>query len=172
MRNKLLIISLISIFIIIFIIFYKGLQNTNIYSPKTNINNNVPLFSGELLYSKKTLHSSKIFEQKNFYLINIWSSWCVPCRQEHSLLMDLSKYQNIEIIGINYKDTITKAKIFLYELKNPYKKVIFDKDGTVAIEWGAFGVPESFLIRNDKIIKRYIGPLNQESIEEIKLLIK
>tara|TARA_B100000767_G_C19653903_1_gene487994 strand:- start:18 stop:536 length:519 start_codon:yes stop_codon:yes gene_type:complete len=172
MKNKLLPISIASILIIIFIIFYKGLQDTNIYVPEIKINNKIPLFSADLFYSNKLVNSTELFKSDKFYLLNIWSSWCVPCRQEHPLLMDLGKSNNVEIIGLNYKDTKTNANFFLNELGNPYKKIIFDQDGINAIEWGAYGVPESFLINDSVIIKKYIGPLNKESIKEIKLLIK
>jgi len=170
MKNKILPFFLIIIFIFIFIIFYKGLQDTNIYTPKTKINYIVPKFEANLLYSNKTVNSSEIFEPNKFYLLNIWSSWCAPCRQEHSILMELKK--KTQIIGINYKDTKISAEKFLDEFGNPYQKIIFDKDGTTAIEWGAYGVPESFLIYNDRVLKKYIGPLNKESFKEIKSLIK
>jgi len=170
MKNKVLPFFLIIIFIFIFIIFYKGLQDTNIYTPKTKINYVVPKFEANLLYSNKTVNSSEIFEPNKFYLLNIWSSWCVPCRQEHPILMELKK--KTQIIGINYKDTKISAEKFLDEFGNPYQKIIFDKDGTTAIEWGAYGVPESFLIYNDRVLKKYIGPLNKESFKEIKSLIK
>ena len=172
MKNKFLPLFLILIFIIIFIIFYKGLKNTNIYTPESKINNEIPLFSAELLYLNKTVKSSDIFNSDNFYLLNIWSSWCIPCKQEHSILMKLKKNKNIKVIGINYKDTKKNAKFFLEELGNPYEKIFFDKEGVKAIEWAAYGVPESFLIYKNKVIKRYIGPLNQEFHKEIKLLIK
>ena len=170
MKNKVLPFFLIIIFIFIFIIFYKGLQDTNIYTPKTKINYIVPKFEANLLYSNKTVNSSEIFEPNKFYLLNIWSSWCVPCRQEHPILMELKK--KTQIIGINYKDAKISAEKFLDEFGNPYQKIIFDKDGTTAIEWGAYGVPESFLIYNDRVLKKYIGPLNKESFKEIKSLIK
>ena len=86
--------------------------------------------------------------------------------------MELTKNDNLKVIGINYKDTKKNAKIFLEELGNPYDNIIFDKEGTNAIEWGAYGVPESFLINSNKIIKKYIGPLNAGSMEEIKSFIK
>ena len=73
---------------------------------------------------------------------------------------------------MNYKDNLKNAKNFLEELGDPYKEIFTDVDGTIAIEWGAYGVPESYLIYNNKIIKKYIGPLNQKFINEIKLLIK
>ena len=172
MKNKLLPIFITSIFIFIFIFFYKGLQNTNIYTPETNINKKVPLFSGDLFYMDQTVNSIDLFELNKIYLLNIWSSWCVPCKQEHPLLMDLSTNKNIELIGINYKDTKINAKFFLNELGNPYRKIIFDKKGIKAIEWGAYGVPESFLIKDGMIIKRYIGPLNNKSFKEIESLVK
>ena len=172
MKNKFFPIFIIFAFISVFIIFYKGLQDTNLYTPETKVNNEIPLFSAELFYSNKIVNSSEIFELNKFYLLNIWSSWCIPCRQEHSLLMDLTKNKNIEVIGINYKDTKINAKNFLNELGNPYEKIIFDKDGTKAIEWGAFGVPESFLIYNNKVKKKYIGPLNNKIIKEIRFTVK
>ena len=172
MKNRIFLISIISIFIIIFVIFYKGLQNSNIYTPETKTNNEIPEFSVELFYSKKLINSSELFTLDKFYLLNIWSSWCVPCRQEHSLLMSLSKSKKVSVIGINYKDIKNNAEIFLNELGNPYEKIIFDKEGIHAIEWGAYGVPESFLIHNGTIIRKYIGPLSEKSIKEIKLLIK
>ena len=86
--------------------------------------------------------------------------------------MDLAKNKNIKIFGLNYKDKRSNAEIFLNELGNPYEQIIFDVEGVNAIELGAYGVPETFLIFKNKIIKKYIGPLNQDSIEQIKLLIK
>ena len=172
MKIKFLPFSISIIFLLIFIIFYKGLQDTNIYTPETSSNNKIPTFSVQLFYSDKIINSSEIFDLDQLYLLNIWSSWCVPCRQEHSLLMDLAKNKNIKIFGLNYKDKRSNAEIFLNELGNPYEKIIFDIEGVNAIELGAYGVPETFIIFNNKIIKKYIGPLNQDSIEQIKQLIK
>jgi cytochrome c biogenesis protein CcmG/thiol:disulfide interchange protein DsbE len=86
--------------------------------------------------------------------------------------MSLGKNKNLELIGINYKDTKINAKNFLAELGNPFKKVIFDDRGINAIEWGAYGVPESYLIKNGIIIKKYIGPLNKTLFNEINFLVK
>ena len=172
MKNKLLPIIITSLFIIIFIFFYKGLKNSNIYTPETKINIKVPSFDGELFYEKKLINSSELFQVDKYYLLNIWSSWCVPCRQEHPLLMSLGKNKNLELIGINYKDTKINAKNFLADLGNPYKKIIFDDKGIIAIEWGAYGVPESYLIKDGIIIKKYIGPLNTTLFNEINFLTK
>ena len=172
MKNKILPFFIIIIFSLIFIIFYKGLEDSNIYTPDINVKNDIPEFDTKDFFSGENLKSSNIFESDKIYLLNIWSSWCVPCRQEHSFLMNLNLENKIKIIGMNYKDKKINAENFLKELGNPFKEIFIDLDGTIAIEWGAYGVPESFLIYNNKIIKKYVGPLNQELIHEIRLLIK
>ena len=172
MKNKLIPLLIFLVFIVIFIIFYKGLQNTNIYTPNAKSSFEVPSVSVELFNSGEIINTLEIFNSNKFYLLNIWSSWCVPCKQEHSILMKLMQNDNLKVIGLNYKDTKKNANNFLKELGNPYNNIIFDNKGTNAIEWGAYGVPESFLINNNKIIKKYIGPLNKVSIEEIKSFIK
>ena len=79
--------------------------------------------------------------------------------------------ENIEVIGLNYKDNNKNAKKFLEELDNPYKIILLDEDGTISIEWGAYGVPETFLIYDKKIIKKVVGPLNEILLKEINELI-
>ena len=86
--------------------------------------------------------------------------------------MELKNQKNLKIVGLNYKDNNKKAKTFLEELGSPYEIILSDKDGTIAIEWGAYGVPETFLIYEKKIIKRFIGPLNQNSFTRIKEIIR
>jgi len=171
MKNRIIYSLVIVFFLFVFIILYKGLNNSNLYTPKANIKS-IPEFTSEILFKKKTINSLNIFNKKKFYLLNIWASWCVPCRGEHPLLISLSKNKKIEIIGLNYKDNLDNAKKFINELGNPYSIILLDRDGTKAIEWGAFGVPETFLIYNNKIIERYIGPLNLELIDEIESYIK
>ena len=172
MKNKFLPLFMVIVFGFIFIVFYKGLEDSNIYTPDTKLKNKVPIFKTKDFYSGVSLNSSDIFEFDKNYLLNIWSSWCVPCRQEHPLLMKLNEDSKIIIIGMNYKDNKKNAQSFLKELGNPYEMVLVDLDGTIAIDWGAYGVPESYLIYNNKIIKKFIGPLNQQLINEIKLLVK
>ena len=96
----------------------------------------------------------------------------MPCRDEHPLLISLTKNKKLEIIGLNYKDNFKNAEKFLYELGNPYKKILVDKDGTISIEFGAYGVPETFLIYEKKIIRKFFGPLNIESVKKIEKILK
>jgi cytochrome c biogenesis protein CcmG/thiol:disulfide interchange protein DsbE len=171
MKNKIVSFSVCIFFIFTFVIFYRGLNNRNVYEPTIN-EKNIPKFFAETFFKKELLQSEDIFNQNKFYLLNIWASWCVPCRDEHMLLMNLSKNKKIEIIGLNYKDNFDNAEKFIYELGNPYSKILLDRNGTKAIEWGAFGVPETFLIYKNRIIKKYIGPLNTKLINEIENYIK
>ena len=108
-----------------------------------------------------------------FYILNIWSSWCFPCREEHPKLMELSKKSSAKIIGLNYKDNNNDAKKFIEKFGNPYSKIIMDEKGIISIELGAYGVPETYIINNEKkIIKKFLGPLNEKSINEINTILK
>ena len=172
MKNKIYPFSVIIIFGIIFFIFFKGLEDSKIYTPDVNTKKEIPVFNTKEFFSEEKVKSSSIFKLNKFYLLNIWSSWCIPCRQEHPFLMNLNLDNKVNIIGMNYKDNFKNAENFLKKLGNPYKKIFTDSDGTIAIEWGAYGVPETFLIYDNKIIKKYIGPLNEKSIDEINSMIK
>ena len=172
MKFKIFPTFIIIFFILLFIIFYRGLQNTNIYTPNLNIEKEIPSFTAKLFNSTNKIKSEEIFKGDKYYILNVWASWCIPCRDEHIFLMNLSKNKNIEIIGLNYKDDNDNAKNFLKELNNPYSLIISDFDGMISIEWGAYGVPETFLIINKKIIKKVIGPINENSFLEIKNLIQ
>ena len=172
MKIKIFPIFLITAFLIIFFVFYKGLQNSNIYTPEIKSEIKIPNFQTKEFFSKEKINSDKIFMGSEYYLLNIWASWCVPCKEEHKFLINLSKKENIKIIGQNYKDNFDNAKNFLIELNNPYDLIFLDDDGTIAIEWGAYGVPETFLIKNNQIIKKIIGPLNDKLFFEIKELTK
>ena len=172
MNNKFIPLIISISFIIIFLIFYKGLKETNIYIPKSEIQKKIPIFSSVKFYSNENVNSSEIFNSNKFYLLNIWASWCVPCRQEHAYLMRLSENNKVILIGLNYKDNFNNAQNFLLKLGNPYEVILLDEDGTISIEWGAYGVPETFLIHKNKIVAKYIGPLNEELINEINLIVK
>ena len=170
MKTKFFFPLIVLFFLFVFFVFFKGLQNPNVYTPNVNSDKDVPYFQTKLLEIDEMVSSDEIFKSNKFYLLNIWSSWCLPCRQEHVFLNNLSN--QIEIIGLNYKDTEKNAMKFLKDFNNPYTLNLLDLEGIVAIEWGAYGVPETFLIYNKKIIKKFIGPINNNSLLEIKKMIK
>ena len=171
MKSKVIPLILILIFFITFVIFFKGLKNSNIYTPNTNLEKKVPSFELKSLENNNII-SEKIFKDDKYYLMNIWASWCIPCREEHEFLMELNKDQKIELIGFNYKDNFKNASSFLKDLGNPYDIIVLDKDGTSSIDWGAYGVPESFLIYQNNIIRTFIGPINNDDLLEIKKIIR
>ena len=173
MKDNFNLLIIITFLIFCFVIFYKGLDNLNTYAPKIKNTKSIPIFDAKDFNSSAYLNSQKIFGENTFYIVNIWASWCVPCRIEHPLLMELSKNQSVKLIGLNYRDNINNAKKFINEFGNPYSQIIVDNEGTLSVEFGAYGVPETFIIdKNKKIIRKFIGPINKEIVEEIKLIIK
>ncbi|MFH1517367.1 MAG: DsbE family thiol:disulfide interchange protein [Pseudomonadota bacterium] len=103
-------------------------------------------------------------------LVNVWASWCVPCRQEHPILLELSRDPRIVLVGINYKDKNENALRFLDELGNPFAAVGIDPAGKSAIDWGVYGIPETYLVAPDgTILFKQIGPFTEDSLRD-KLL--
>jgi cytochrome c biogenesis protein CcmG, thiol:disulfide interchange protein DsbE len=99
-------------------------------------------------------------------VVNVWASWCGPCRAEHPLLMDLAKQNSIALVGINYKDKPANAAAFLARLGQPFARAGADEKGRAAIDWGVYGVPETFVVDGKGVIRfKWIGPLTAEAIE-------
>lgn len=100
-------------------------------------------------------------------LVNVWASWCVPCRQEHPILLELSKDKRLTVVGINYKDRNENALVFLGELGNPFAAIGTDPRGRAAIDWGVYGIPESYLVGPDgTILYKRVGPFDEKSLKE------
>jgi cytochrome c biogenesis protein CcmG/thiol:disulfide interchange protein DsbE len=173
MKNNFKLFIIIIFLSFCFIVFYKGLNNSNTYAPKISDKKNIPIFDAKDFNSNAYLNSKKIFEDDTFYIVNIWASWCLPCKIEHPLLMELSKNQSFKLIGLNYKDNLNNAKKFINELGNPYSQILIDNEGILSVEFGAYGVPETFIIdKNKRIIKKFIGPINKQIVKQIELIIK
>ncbi len=100
-------------------------------------------------------------------LVNVWASWCAPCREEHPLLVALANDGRFAIAGLNYKDSAENARRFLGGLGNPYSAIGVDGSGRTAIDWGVYGVPETFLIGKDGRIRyKHIGPLSEQAVAD------
>lgn len=104
----------------------------------------------------------------NVSIVNVWASWCVPCHDEAPLLVDLAKDKRIRVIGINYKDAADNARRFLGRYGNPFAAVGADVNGRASIEWGVYGVPETFIIgRNGAIAYKLVGPITPDNIDRV-----
>ena len=171
-RKNFFIIFIIFI-IFCFIVFFKGLNDSNTYVPKESIGKKTISFKSKNFFNNQDINSDELFFENKIYLLNIWASWCAPCRAEHKILMELSKNSKIKIIGLNYKDNFSNAKKFINNLGNPYSVILIDTNGTISIDLGAYGVPETFVLDKNKIVlKKFVGPLNNKSLKEIKVLLK
>jgi cytochrome c biogenesis protein CcmG/thiol:disulfide interchange protein DsbE len=100
-------------------------------------------------------------------LVNVFASWCVPCKVEHPILMRLATEKRVALYGINYKDAAPDARDWLKALGNPYAAIGFDNSGRVAIDWGVYGVPETFLIdRDGRIRYKHVGPITAQVLQD------
>ena len=101
-------------------------------------------------------------------LVNVWASWCVPCHDEAPLLTELGHDSRLQIVGINYKDSADNARRFLGRYGNPFSIVGVDANGRASIEWGVYGVPETFIVgREGKIVYKLVGPVTAENIDTV-----
>lgn len=99
-----------------------------------------------------------------WYVFNVWGTWCVECRAEHSALLEIRKRTEVPLIGLDWKDEDPQALQWLTELGNPYEVVAADRDGRIAIDWGVYGAPETFLVNPDGVVVyKYVGPLTLEA---------
>ena len=165
--------KIISISLVVFalIVFFLALNIDKRYSTEKIVGKSVDDFEIKFLNNDEVFKKQDLTNHK-YHLINIWASWCLPCRKEHPILMTLKKENKLKIIGINFKDKKLNANNFLRELGNPYDFSLRDKDGTKSILFGVYGVPESILIdKKHKIISKFIGPLNVKDFEDILQLV-
>ena len=172
MKNKILLTSLILFICFCLVVLFKGLNNSNVYIPDTT-NKIIKEFKSRSLFSDNEISSEKILVNSDYYILNIWASWCGPCRKEHPKLMELSKNPSVKLIGINYRDNLKNAKNFVKKFGNPYSVIFVDTNGIISIELGAYGVPETIIVNKDKkIIKKFIGYLDDKSFKELNSILK
>lgn len=101
-------------------------------------------------------------------VVNVFASWCIPCRDEHPLLVELKTRTGVKLLGINLKDEQANAIAFLDELGNPYDAIGADRNGRASIDWGVYGVPETFLVNGDGVVLlRHVGPLDRTSLDDL-----
>ena len=163
------IIKLITVSLLVFIlgIFYLSLNRSSNYDTKFLVGNKIADIELSDLQSEK-FFTNDDFKNNSFTLINFWASWCAPCRIEHPQLMELSKENNIKILGVNFKDKKINALKFLKDLGDPYEYLTRDSNGKQSVNFGIYGIPESILIDNKlTIIKKFVGPLTKQDLNNI-----
>lgn len=164
MKAKLLIPLGLFIVLVAFLGIGLGLNPHEVPSPL--INKPAPTFSLPLLERADAKFSPDELKGK-VWLLNVWASWCPSCKEEHPVLMEFARRKMIPIVGLDYKDKREKALDTLRYSGNPYDINVFDVDGRVAIDYGVYGAPESYLIDKDGIIRyKHIGPITAESLRK------
>ena len=173
MKKQLLIIPSIFFFLILLTFFYLlTIERNPSELPSNLLDKNVPEFETNSLLKNENFISSKEFGNE-IILVNFFATWCKPCRDEHKYIKLFSNEKKIKIIGINYKDNPKKAIEWLKNLGNPYSNIPIDKNGRIAIDWGVYGIPETFIVNSKGIIKyRHIGPITKKIYKKMNLLIK
>ena len=172
MKKHFLIIPSIVFFFILGIFFYLLIiERDPSEIPSVLLKKKVPIFEAVSLLKKQDFISTKEFGYETT-VVNFFATWCLPCRKEHIYLKRLSNEKEIKIIGINYKDDPKQAIQWLKELGDPYSNVAIDSNGRIAIDWGVYGIPETFIVNANNIIQyRHVGPITKETYNKIFLKI-
>jgi cytochrome c biogenesis protein CcmG/thiol:disulfide interchange protein DsbE len=163
--NKKLLIPL-GVFVVLFGFLLVGLWLNPREVPSPLIGKPAPQFNLVQLHQQnRTLGTGDL--QGKVWLLNVWASWCVSCRVEHPLLVELARSKVVPIVGLNYKDKPTDGIGWLQEHGNPYDVSVIDRDGRVGIDWGVYGVPETFVVDKQGVIRfKQIGPVTAEALEK------
>jgi len=155
------------IFIILVAFFAIGLNRDPRLVPSPLVNKPVPEFSTVSLEQPDRVLDPQLFRQHKVSLFNVWASWCVSCRQEHPFLLEVAKSGRVPIYGLNYKDERADALNWLGALGNPYTASVYDHEGKVGIDWGVYGVPETFVVDGKGIIRhKHVGPVGPQVWQE------
>ena len=172
MKKKIILLPSIFFFLILSVFFYLLMIDRNPSElPSNLLNRNVPIFEAKSLFKNEKFISSKEFKDE-IILVNFFATWCKPCRDEHVYIMRFTNEKNIRVIGINYKDNGEKTIKWLKDLGNPYSDVLIDGNGRIAIDWGVYGIPETFIVNPSGIIKyRHVGPITNKIYKKINLII-
>ncbi len=151
-------------------LLWMGLSIDPRHVPSPLIGKPAPAFNLPQLYKEGKVSPQDL--KGKVWVLNVWASWCVSCRAEHEVVTEFVKKYKVDVLGLNYKDYATEeygdaAKQWLARYGNPYSKIAVDTDGRVGIDWGVYGVPESFVIDQKGVIRyKFTGPLKTQDVEE------
>ena len=166
MSRRILPITVIIAVLVLLAFFYRGLSLDAKLLPSALLNKPAPMFTMPQLHDPSKSFSTADMKGK-VWLLNVFASWCAACRSEHPLFMQMAR-QGVELYGLNYKDTRVDGQQWLRQLGDPYKVIISDIEGNVGIDFGVYGVPETFLIDKEGIIRyKHVGPVSRKDWREI-----
>jgi cytochrome c biogenesis protein CcmG/thiol:disulfide interchange protein DsbE len=155
----------LAVFVVLLAFLWVGLGRDPRAVPSPLIGKPAPAFRLAQLQDQGTLSTADLTGK--VWLLNVWASWCVSCRAEHPLLVQLAKANVVPVYGLDYKDDPVEGREWLAKHGNPYTASIIDRDGRVGIDYGVYGVPETFVIDKQGIIRyKQIGPLTAEALQQ------
>ena len=154
------------LFLIIAIFLFLSLSSDPSKLPSPFLGKMFPSIEGKDFYTDETIKVSEILNNK-MTLVNVWASWCTTCRKEHQMIMNIAKNTDLQLIGIDYKDTREEGAEYLERLGNPYDEIIFDPAGKIGMELGVYATPETFLVNEQGfILYKHIGEITQRVWDE------
>ena len=150
------------VFLVVGVFLFLSLNSDPNKLPSPLVGKKFPIIEGTDFYSNETVKLNDLMDN-NLALVNVWASWCVTCRKEHQVIMNIAKNTNLKLIGINYKDTKSDGEEYLKVMGNPFDEIVFDPNGEIGMELGVYATPETFLIsREGLIIHKHIGEITKE----------
>lgn len=150
------------VFLVVGVFLFLSLNSDPNKLPSPLVGKKFPIIEGTDFYSNETVKLNDLMDN-NLALVNVWASWCVTCRKEHQVIMNIAKNTNLKLIGINYKDTKSDGGEYLKVMGNPFDEIVFDPNGEIGMELGVYATPETFLIsREGLIIHKHIGEITKE----------
>jgi len=154
------------LFIVIAVFLYFSLNSNSSKLPSPLLGKMFPNIEAKDFYSNESVLLADLFSE-NMSLVNVWASWCVTCRQEHQMMMKIANNKDLQLIGINYKDTRTDGEKFLEMMGNPFDVIIFDPSGKIGLDLGVYATPETFLVNQQGVVLyKHIGAIDSEVWEE------
>jgi cytochrome c biogenesis protein CcmG/thiol:disulfide interchange protein DsbE len=152
----------LAIFLILVLFLWRGLQLDPHKLPSSLLDKPIPEFRlPDLMAPGKLLSKQQFMGQVT--LVNIWATWCTACQREHAVLLDIARSGKVKLYALDYKDDLQAAQNWLAQYGNPYQAIGFDKKGLIAIDWGVYGTPETFLVDKQGIIRyKHIGVLTKQ----------
>jgi len=154
------------LFVVIAVFLYFSLNSNSSKLPSPLLGKMFPNIEAKDFYSNESVLLADLFSE-NMSLVNVWASWCVTCRQEHQMMMKIANNKDLQLIGINYKDTRADGERYLEVMGNPFDVIVFDPSGKIGLDLGVYATPETFLVNQKGVILyKHIGAIDSKVWEE------